>query len=333
MAKKMKRELQRAKFQKADQDELFEERDTELDEDEDAYTYRKRSQAPFKLKMSRRRQDMIVVIIACVLVIGTLGGYYYYLFSTTSDTSDDDTANGNVTTVDGQKLYSAELFVISDITNNWGEASWHILNYGGKTDFMLKVSNTGLKEDTFKLVDFNTHERIQIIFKENDFKLDAGISKLVIVEVSTNIDYNYRVQPSIDINLISKFTNSISDTIKIDVTVNKLDTDNTALENDKVAAYYTGAFRNGTLFDHSLKNPIETDPLHISLSSDIQMDKFDSIQYTTVIDGFKLGIIGMVPGETRVIEVPPNLGYPRDHELGGITLMFQVRLLSNDRDL
>jgi FKBP-type peptidyl-prolyl cis-trans isomerase len=167
----------------------------------------------------------------------------------------------------------------------------------------------------------------------NNFKLEPKKSELIIVEATTSLTKEYRLPRPIDIELVSGFTKSSLGSVQIDLTVKQLDEQQVIIKDDKVAAYYSGAFQiNGSLFDYSLKDPDMKDPLYISLSDDVQTDSFESRQYTPVIPGFKNGIIGMVPGETHAIIVPPELGYPNDHFLGGTTLVFEVNLVSNDRD-
>ena len=165
---------------------------------------------------------------------------------------------------------------------------------------------------------------------------------MVIINITTTIKQEYRLPTPIDVNLISKFTKSILDTIQIDFTVKALPKDKVIQKGDKIQAYYAGAFaKNGTLFDHSFQDPENLDPsLKVSLidtDGDGQDDPvtggLDSKNYNPVIIGFKKGLIDMVPQETHVIIVPPELGYPIDQPLGGETLIFEVFLISNDRDL
>jgi len=318
--------IKKMKKRKADEfeDDFLDEED--LEDSDYLFKERRRSQTVVKEKRSRKRQDMLVVIIACIIIGATLVGYYYYIFtiypSTVSEESALEPHSGN---------YTGELYIISDITHNWGKESWHLMDFNGDTNFMLKVDNTGAEDESYKLSHNNKVTRISLKFSKNNFKLKPGESTLVIIDLSTNIDYEYRA-PQIKIDLKSPIINTVLGSVNINLTITRLDTALKAKTGDKVSAYYTGAFGNGTLFDHSLKDPDSTEPLHISLSDDIQMGGLDKIQYTTVILGFKKGIINMVPGETHVIIVPPNEGYPSDHDLGGLTLIFEVRLLSNDRE-
>jgi hypothetical protein len=303
--------------------------DEDLEGTDEGVKARKRSQAEIKYKASKKRQDMFVLLIACVLIISILGIYYVSIYTgSTSDSDDDDDkvegATGNLT---------ANLFVISDISHNWTKESWHIMNVNGITHFLLKIENTGDIEDTYILDEDNKNPKIKINFNKNDITLKPGKATVAIVNVSNTMGSEYRIPNPIHIELKSITTKTIMDEVKLEITIDKLENDEIALNGDKVSAYYTGAFQNGTLFDYSLRDPQATDPLRISLLKDQeQLGYLESVQYTPVIEGFRRGLIGMVPGETLVISVPPGLGYPSDHELGGDTLIFEVRLLSNDRD-
>jgi peptidylprolyl isomerase len=62
---------------------------------------------------------------------------------------------------------------------------------------------------------------------------------------------------------------------------------------DRVRIAYTGRFADGTEFDSSSGN----EPLVFTLGAE------------EVIPGFEKGILGMVPGESRSITVPPEDGY------------------------
>lgn len=321
--------MARRKTKKAIQREDIEsDEDTEsIDEFDEGPLERKRSQAEMKLKRSKKRQDTIVLVLAVIFIILTGSGYIYYAYvlnPTEASKESEEVITGNKT---------GALYVISDITHNWTKESWHIMNIQGSTNFLLKVENTGEEEDKYKLSDVGNIERIKIKYNYNNFNLKPGKSTVVIVNVTNTMLSELRVPNPIIIQLKSKKLDTILDSVEIYLTVDILDTNEKAEKGDKVSAYYTGVFENSTIFDYSLRDPQNTQPLFISLSSDIQLDKFSLNQYTTVIPGFKKGIIGMVPGETHTIIIPPELGYPEGQPLSGVTLLFEVRLLSNDKDL
>ena len=302
-------------------------RETDLDESGEPAFQRKRSQAELKIRQKQKRNDIIVIAVACILIVSLLGSYYALIYNRSINTSedDDDKSTGN---------YTAQLYVISDLSHDWAKSSWHIMNIYGKTNFLLKIENTGEIDDTYRLSHNNKIPNINLRFNKNDIIIKSGKAKVVILNVTNNMNSEFRIPNPIIIQLKSIGEQSIMDSINIDITIDILDTTKIIENGDKVSAYYSGAFENGTLFDFSLSDPENTDPLHISLIKDqVQYGGFESIQYTPVIEGFRRGVIGMVPGETFVIIIPPSLGYPSDHNLGGLTLIFEVRLLSNDRDL
>lgn len=94
-------------------------------------------------------------------------------------------------------------------------------------------------------------------------------------------------------------------------------TQSTAGNGQTVSVNYTGYLNNGTVFDTSLKQG--GSPLQFTLGGG------------QVIVGFDEGVSGMKVGETRLIVIPPNLGYG-SQAVGSIpansTLYFVVTLLS-----
>jgi hypothetical protein len=337
MAKSNKRKRSSRKNKQRDEEESFD--DDEYEDDDSDYDSdyddeidrktRKRSQAPEKKRMSHKKQDRIVLIIAAIFVIGTLAGYYYFGVYSVSD--DDDNGGSD----DGTGNFTGTILVVSDTTHNYGQSSWHILKANGHTNFIIKVENTGTRDDTYKLNVNNLNTQITIDLDNNNFKLKPGRSTPIIVTVSTTLNYEYRLPAPITVDLVSGATKSVLGTVDLDLTVKVLDETLMTKSGDKVAAFYSGAMgTNGSLFDYSMKNPEAKDPLYISLSDEDQWDNLNVTQYMKVIPGFMQGIIGMVPGETHTIAVPPELGYQPNQgpaELIGITLLFEVQLISNDR--
>jgi FKBP-type peptidyl-prolyl cis-trans isomerase len=324
--------MARRKIKRTEEEEdefLYDDEPEYSDDDfhEEEPKVRKRSQAEIKEQRARKRRDNMVLIIAVILIVLTSSGYIYYAYAinpTLVDDESEDIVTGNQT---------GSLFVISDITHNWTKESWHIMNINGKTNFLLKVENNGDNEEYFRLSDTNDMELIKITYNINNLQIKPGKSNVVIVQVTNSMKTETRIPNPIEIQLKSKATKTLLDSVQIFLTIEKLNENEIAEKGDKVSAYYTGSFENGTLFDYSLKDPSNTNPLYISLSNNIQMDSFNTNQYATVIPGFKKGIIGMIPGETHIAMVPPELGYEPGQPLSGVTLIFEIRLLSNDRDL
>jgi len=66
-----------------------------------------------------------------------------------------------------------------------------------------------------------------------------------------------------------------------------------AKQGDKVQVHYTGKFRDGTVFDSSEG----AQPLEFSAGS------------SELIPGVSKAVIGMAPGDTKTVEIPPEEGY------------------------
>lgn len=71
-----------------------------------------------------------------------------------------------------------------------------------------------------------------------------------------------------------------------------------AKDGDRVKVHYTGRLDDGTVFDSSMI----TDPLEFTVGE------------REVIEGFDEAVVGMSPGESRTVEIPPEkaYGYHRD---------------------
>lgn len=92
-----------------------------------------------------------------------------------------------------------------------------------------------------------------------------------------------------------------------------------ALSGDRVVVDYTGRFVDGKVFDSSIARK---EPFQFQLG------------VGQVIKGWDQGIVGMKVGGTRIISVPPELGYgPNDYGPipGNSTLIFEVQLLKVER--
>ena len=89
----------------------------------------------------------------------------------------------------------------------------------------------------------------------------------------------------------------------------------TALSGDQITVNYIGKLSNGTVFDSSVARK---EPFQFVLGNG------------QVIAGWDKGIVGMQVGGTRILTIPPELGYgPNTYGPipGGSTLIFEVQLL------
>jgi len=71
-----------------------------------------------------------------------------------------------------------------------------------------------------------------------------------------------------------------------------------AKQGDKVKVHYTGRFEDGTVFDTSDGR----DPIEFTIGSG------------RIIPGFDKGVRGMVVGERKTVEVPPDQAYGEHHQ-------------------
>ncbi len=95
-----------------------------------------------------------------------------------------------------------------------------------------------------------------------------------------------------------------------------LGTGDVAAPGETLTVNYVGAFTDGKVFDSSIARGV---PFTFVLGAG------------KVISGWDQGLIGMKVGGTRILTVPPELGYgPTDYGPipGGSTLVFQVELVS-----
>jgi peptidylprolyl isomerase len=77
-----------------------------------------------------------------------------------------------------------------------------------------------------------------------------------------------------------------------------------AKDGDTVRVHYTGRLADGTVFDTS----VDSEPLEFTLGEN------------HVIPGFENAVLGMAEGETKTVQVPPDLAYGPHHA----ELVFQV---------
>ncbi|MES2213406.1 MAG: FKBP-type peptidyl-prolyl cis-trans isomerase [Patescibacteria group bacterium] len=86
-----------------------------------------------------------------------------------------------------------------------------------------------------------------------------------------------------------------------------------------VTVHYVGHFVDGKVFDSSVARG---EPLKFTLGGG------------QVIEGWDKGIVGMKVGGTRVLSVPPEMGYGMSDYgpiPGGSTLIFEVQLLKVEK--
>ena len=85
---------------------------------------------------------------------------------------------------------------------------------------------------------------------------------------------------------------------------------------DTVKVYYVGKFTNGQVFDSNYEKP---KPKRFPMRS------------TTLIKGWRVGILGMKQGGKRKLTIPPELAFGEKGKFGRIppnsTLIFEIELV------
>ncbi|MBD3280428.1 hypothetical protein GF389_02805 [Candidatus Dojkabacteria bacterium] len=97
---------------------------------------------------------------------------------------------------------------------------------------------------------------------------------------------------------------------------------------DSVSVNYIGWLDNGTIFDSSILGWFEQ---NITTESDFEEYQTNPLTFTAgagnVIKGFDDAVIGMKPGEEKIITIAPENAYgtdPEAHELGNESLSFRI---------
>jgi len=88
-----------------------------------------------------------------------------------------------------------------------------------------------------------------------------------------------------------------------------------AARGDKVKVHYTGRLTDGTVFDTSLERD---EPLEFTLGQG------------AVIQGFEQAVLGLRPGESRSVEIPPESAYGPHRE--DMTVLVERSQLPPDLD-
>lgn len=99
---------------------------------------------------------------------------------------------------------------------------------------------------------------------------------------------------------------------------------------DQITVYYTGRKKDGTIFASSYDNQGSDFATFPNLTP-IDIVSPQGI-VSPLIEGFRLGLLGMVENEKRTIVIPPGLGYgesregTRTYDLRNDTLIYDVEL-------
>ncbi len=174
----------------------------------------------------------------------------------------------------------------------------------------------------------------QVIQSDGNYKQQSSgvvLGVLVgVLVVSISIYFLFKsnsVEPAGDINWVNDYqlTNneeSMDNTKQptannLIIEVLKPGSGTAAVNGDKVSVHYTGKLTNGQVFDSSVQR---NEPFTFTLGAG------------QVIKGWDDGIVGMKPGEKRMLTIPASLAYGDKGAAGVIppnaTLIFEVELLT-----
>lgn len=102
-------------------------------------------------------------------------------------------------------------------------------------------------------------------------------------------------------------------------------------KNDQIRVHFTGRTTDGEIFDSSYEDGSTEPTLFQNLTAVNRTGQFGSIP--PLIDGFRIGLMGMQEGEKRTLVIPPSLGYgenperTQNEDLENETLIFDVELV------
>jgi len=189
--------------------------------------------------------------------------------------------NARVTSIDDEVVYEYLYAVGDEILYEFG--SGHVTEI---TDDKIKLYYDGNTEETF----YAQHEGVWLPVHINDTTEDE-----LVVEID---HYNFKI-------LIEDIEKDVIDQDEWSVS-----------EGDFAVVRYIGYYEDGEVFDSSISEDIELNkdlpldesyenmPLYLTVQPGTKIEGT-----STVIDGFNEALKGMVIGEEKTIEVPPEKGY------------------------
>lgn len=144
----------------------------------------------------------------------------------------------------------------------------------------------------------------------------------------TGVDFSDAPAPFDTTNAVSSTTSEDDLTIYI---IEEGDGNFEVNKNDQIQVRFTGRTTDGEIFDSSYRNGSEEPSLFQNLTAG------SSGNNSSLIEGFRRGLMGMTEGERRTIVVPSELGYgdsdsqqsqdSQTTDLSGETLIFDVELV------
>lgn len=102
---------------------------------------------------------------------------------------------------------------------------------------------------------------------------------------------------------------------------------------DEISVKYTGRTTDGEIFESTYRDGSEAPRTLQNLTPEQKQVGNNRNPVSPLIDGFRMGLLGMREGEKRTIVIPPSLGYgetedgERASRLQNETLVFDVELV------
>ncbi len=260
---------------------------------------------PHCRKWYRDGKEMVAAITVVSILVLSLVGFTVAQYV---DFPGDDGGGG-----EPPASYSVEIWT-------HGQYETHNTGPDRSTGFMIFVRNKAQVPDT---IDFTFPGAVSGLHPHLDYPsriINAGSLLLNILTV----DVDSSVFPgtySITVKATSRGDTGVSDSVDVSVQIIDLQPQEVEEGNYVRCDYILW------LSDASVKDSGEELKVYTGTG---EMDpQYQAEGYLTVIEGFRQGLLGMKITETKVVLVPPSLGYPSG-ELAGQNLYFQITLVSVD---
>ena len=260
---------------------------------------------PHCRKWYRDGKEMVAAITVVSILVLSLVGFTVAQYV---DFPGEDGGGGEL-----PASYSVEIWT-------HGQYETHNTGPDRSTGFMIFVRNKAQVPDT---IDFTFPGAASGLHPHLDYPsriINAGSLLLNILTV----DVDSSVFPgtySITVKATSRGDTDVSDSVDVSVQITDLQPQEVEEGNYVRCDYILW------LSDASVKDSGEE--LKVFTGTGEMDPQYQAEGYLTVIEGFRQGLLGMRITETKVVLVPPSLGYPTG-ELAGQNLYFQITLVSVD---
>ena len=265
----------------------------------------------------REKSSKFSFVILVLVIVGIIGCGVLYVFVIDTDV---DTPWSSPNDEGNKETYGVTLEIVSKKGGDGDHKPYgysiHKVDPSVGTQYILLLKNTGSGADSFVLssdapsgwnVDFQGENEVK------DIPRNEWMYKIVTIRVSSSVSETSR---NIALTATSKSDSTIYATVTTKNTVvthppGTADLDDHPAKVDYNLVYYGGGKeenQNGWYFN--------------------QGSEFEA-KDNSVIVGFEEAIKGMMEGQTKVVEVPPEKGYGANDEkhVGGRSLVFEITML------